>query len=71
MAGKAVIDFAIMEKGDRLLIGISCGANSFTLLDLLHSKMIFVTDFSFTAVNIDMGFETDYITYNRLGKYLH
>ncbi|MEN6332308.1 MAG: ATP-binding protein [Smithella sp.] len=67
---KAVLDFKMIEEGDRLLIGVSGGADSFALLDLLDSPMIFVPGFSFIAVNIDMGFDPDYIAYNQLEKYL-
>ena len=67
---KAVLDYNMIEEGDRLLIGVSGGADSFALLDLLDSPMIFVPGFSFVAVNIDMGFDPDYIAYNQLGKYL-
>jgi len=67
---KAVLDYNMIEEGDRLLIGVSGGADSFALLDLLDSPMIFVPRFSFLAVNIDMGFDPDYIAYNQLEKYL-
>jgi tRNA 2-thiocytidine biosynthesis protein TtcA len=67
---KAVLDYNMIEEGDRLLIGVSGGADSFALLDLLDSPMIFVPRFSFIAVNIDMGFDPDYIAYNQLEKYL-
>ena len=67
---KAVLDFNMIEEGDRLLIGVSGGADSFALLDLLDSPMIFVPGFSFIAVNVDMGFDPDYIAYNQLEKYL-
>jgi tRNA 2-thiocytidine biosynthesis protein TtcA len=67
---KAVLDFKMIEEGDRLLIGVSGGADSFVLLDLLDSPMIFVPGFSFIAVNVDMGFDPDYIAYNQLEKYL-
>lgn len=67
---KAVLDFNMIEEGDRLLIGVSGGADSFALLDLLDSPMIFVPDFSFIAVNVDMGFDPDYIAYDQLEKYL-
>jgi len=67
---KAVLDFKMIEEGDRLLIGVSGGADSFALLDLLDSQMIFVPNFSFIAVNVDMGFDPDYIAYNQLEKYL-
>ena len=67
---KAVLDYKMIEEGDRLLIGVSGGADSFALLDLLDSPMIFVPGFSFIAVNIDMGFDPDYVAYNQLEKYL-
>ncbi|MEN6489076.1 MAG: ATP-binding protein [Smithella sp.] len=67
---KAVLDFKMIEEGDRLLIGVSGGADSFALLDLLDSPMIFVPGFYFIAVNIDIGFDPDYIAYNQLEKYL-
>lgn len=67
---KAVLDYKMIEEGDRVLIGISGGADSFALLDLLDSPMIFVPRFSFIAVNIDMGFNPDYVAYNHLEKYL-
>ena len=67
---KAVLDHKMIEEGDRLLIGVSGGADSFVLLDLLDSPMIFVPKFSFIAVNIDMGFDPEYIAYNQLEKYL-
>jgi len=45
----------MIEEGDRLLIGVSGGADSLALLDLLDTPMIFIPQFSFIAVNIDMG----------------
>lgn len=67
---KAIMDFKMIEEGDRLLIGISGGADSYALLDLLDSPMIFVPRFSFVVVNIDMGFDPSYRAYNSLEKYL-
>lgn len=67
---KAILDFKMIEAGDRLLIGVSGGADSFALLDLLDSPMIFVPKFSLLAVNIDMGFDISYRGYNTLEKYL-
>ena len=67
---KAVLDYKMIEEGDRVLIGVSGGADSFALLDLLDSKMIFVPRFSFIAVNIDMGFDPTYQSYEALEKYL-
>jgi tRNA 2-thiocytidine biosynthesis protein TtcA len=65
---KAVLDYNMIEEGDRVLIGVSGGADSFALLDLLDSPMIFVPHFTFVAVNIDMGFDPDYRTYEELEK---
>ena len=67
---KAVMDFEMIEEGDRVLVGLSGGADSFVLLDLLDSPMIFVPKFSFVAVNIDMGFDPSYMSYDTLGKHL-
>ena len=66
---KAVLDFGMIEEGDRLLIGISGGADSLALLDLLDSPMVFTPGFSFIAVNIDMGFDPNYRAYYALEKY--
>ena len=67
---KAVLDFNMIEEGDRVLIGVSGGADSLALLDLLDSPMIFVPKFSFLAVNIDMGFDSSYSGFHVLEKYL-
>lgn len=68
---KAVLDYSMIADGDRLLIGVSGGADSYVLLDLLDSPMIFLPKFSFIAVNIDMGFDPDYIAYRELEKYFY
>jgi tRNA 2-thiocytidine biosynthesis protein TtcA len=67
---KAILDFKMIEEGDRLLVGVSGGADSLALLDLLASPMIFTPKFSFIAVNIDMGFDPSYKGYSLLEKYL-
>jgi tRNA 2-thiocytidine biosynthesis protein TtcA len=67
---KAILDFQMIEEGDKLLVGVSGGADSFALLDLLDSPMIFTPKFSLLAVNIDMGFDISYSGYNALEKYL-
>jgi len=66
---KAVLDYKMIEEGDRVLVGVSGGADSFALLDLLDSAMIFIPRFSFIAVYIDMGFDPSYKSYNVLEKY--
>jgi tRNA 2-thiocytidine biosynthesis protein TtcA len=63
---KAVMDYRMIEAGDRLLIGVSGGPDSLALLDLLNSPMIFVPPFSLLAVNIDLGFDPAYEGYRLL-----
>jgi len=53
---KAILDYGMIAEGDRVLVGVSGGTDSFALLDLLNSPMIFVPKFSVTAVHIDLGF---------------
>lgn len=66
---KAVLDYAMIEEGDKILIGVSGGADSLALLDLLDSPMIFIPTFSYIAVNIDMGFDATYKSFDKLEKY--
>lgn len=66
---KAVLDYGMIEEGDRVLVGVSGGADSFALLDLLGSPMIFVPQFSWTAVYIDMGFDPGFVAYRLLEEY--
>jgi tRNA 2-thiocytidine biosynthesis protein TtcA len=63
---KAVMDYRMIEAGDRVLIGVSGGSDSLVLLDLLNSPMIFVPPFSLLAVNIDLGFDPAYEGYRLL-----
>jgi tRNA 2-thiocytidine biosynthesis protein TtcA len=63
---KAVMDYRMIEAGDRVLIGVSGGPDSLVLLDLLNSPMIFVPSFSLLAVNIDLGFDLAYEGYRLL-----
>ena len=67
---KAVMDYNMIEDGDRVLVGVSGGADSIALLDLLNSQMVFVPRFSILAVNVDMGFDQAYCDYGLLEAYL-
>jgi tRNA 2-thiocytidine biosynthesis protein TtcA len=66
----AVMDYTMIEEGDRVLVGVSGGADSIALLDLLNTPMVFVPKFSILAVNIDLGFDPAYSDYNVLETYL-
>ncbi|MBM4272569.1 MAG: tRNA 2-thiocytidine(32) synthetase TtcA [Deltaproteobacteria bacterium] len=66
----AIMDYTMVEEGDRVLVGVSGGADSLALLDLLSSPMVYVPSFSILAVNIDLGFDPEYRDYAVLEEYL-
>lgn len=57
---KAALDYGMIEKGDRLLVGVSGGRDSLVLLDLLSTPMVHLPSFEIAAVHIDHGFDPDY-----------
>lgn len=67
---KAIMDYRMIEEGDHVLVGVSGGADSLAILDLLNTPMVFVPEFSLTAVHIDPGFDSDAAGYDRLENYL-
>ncbi|MDP1992216.1 MAG: ATP-binding protein [Syntrophales bacterium] len=67
---KAVMDYGMISAGDRVLVGVSGGMDSLSLLDLLNTPMIYVYPFSLIAVNIDCGFDPAYGGYDMLDGYL-
>src|SRR3982751_2888710 len=55
-AGRAIADFRMIEPGDRILVAVSGGKDSFTLLHLLQIlKASAPIDFSLVACNLDQG----------------
>jgi tRNA 2-thiocytidine biosynthesis protein TtcA len=67
---KAIMEYAMIEEGDRVLVGVSGGMDSLALLDLLNTPMVYIPRFSILAVNIDPGFDETYRDYDLLESYL-
>jgi tRNA 2-thiocytidine biosynthesis protein TtcA len=54
---RAIVDFSLIEDGDRVVVGVSGGKDSWALLQILdvlrhHARI----DFSLTAVTVDSGY---------------
>jgi len=65
----AVMDYGMIEEGDRVLIAVSGGADSLALLSLLATPMVYVPDFSYLAVHIDSGFDPSFRGFSTLKRF--
>jgi len=54
---KGIVDFRMIQPGDRIAVGVSGGPDSLSLLNLFLDGFGYVTnEFTLVAVHIDMGF---------------
>ena len=57
ISGETVVKYRLIEDGDRILVGVSGGKDSFILMHLLaHLQSAAPVDFEFEAVTFDPGF---------------
>jgi tRNA 2-thiocytidine biosynthesis protein TtcA len=57
-AGKAIVEYGMIQEGDRIAVAVSGGKDSISLLHILrHRQRLAPIDFEFAAVHIDFEFE--------------
>lgn len=56
--GKATMDYKMLNDGDRILVAVSGGKDSMTLLKILEQRRSFVPiKYELVAVHVDMGYK--------------
>jgi len=77
LAGNAIVDYGMIESGDTVMVCVSGGKDSFTLLDILMNlRQNAPVDFRLVAVNLDQkqpGFPEDVLPayFERIGVDYH
>lgn len=57
-AGKAIADYNMLKDGDKILVAVSGGKDSLTLLKILDERRSFVPiKYELIAVHVDMGYK--------------
>jgi tRNA 2-thiocytidine biosynthesis protein TtcA len=54
---RAVQDYAMIARGDRILVGVSGGPDSLSLLDILADGLVHAPEHAVVAAHVDMGFD--------------
>ncbi len=53
---KAIVDYGMIDDGDRVMVGLSGGKDSWALLQIFHGlPQRAATRFSLLALNVDSG----------------
>jgi tRNA 2-thiocytidine biosynthesis protein TtcA len=59
LMGKAIHRYGLIQDGDRILVGVSGGKDSLSLVHLLHERRRRVPiDYELVAVHVDLGFDS-------------
>ncbi|HSB05157.1 MAG TPA: ATP-binding protein [Thermodesulfobacteriota bacterium] len=59
LMGKAIHRYGLIEDGDRILVGVSGGKDSLTMLHLLHErKKRVLIDYELIPIHIDLGYDS-------------
>ena len=67
---RAILDYNMIEDGDRIAVGVSGGKDSMVLLSGLAGLRRFLgRDFSLVAITLEMGFPTGHMDFSPITEY--